>query len=91
MVQLLIYQLMKTRGITAYALSRGTDLGYPSAYRLSRPGGGFGRLHAETLDRLCEFFRVQPGKLIRWMPAVPAPPAARPSRPLPGPPRGRDA
>ena len=72
MVQLLIYQLMKTRGITAYALSRGTDLGYPSAYRLSRPGGVFGRLHAETLDRLCEFFRVQPGKLIRWAPAVPA-------------------
>jgi len=91
MVQLLIYQLMKTRGITAYALSRGTDLGYPSAYRLSRPGGGFGRLHAETLDRLCEFFRVQPGKLIRWVPAVPALPAARRSRPLPGSPSGRDA
>jgi len=72
MVQLLIYQLMKTRGITAYALSQGTDLGYPSAYRLSRPGGVFGRLHAETLDHLCEFFRVQPGKLIRWVPAVPA-------------------
>ena len=51
MVQLLIHQLMKTRGITAYALSRGTDLTYPSAYRLSRPGGTFGRLHAETLDR----------------------------------------
>jgi DNA-binding Xre family transcriptional regulator len=70
MVQLLIYQLMKTRGITAYALSKGTDLGYPSAYRLSRPGGVFGRLHAETLNRLCEFFRVQPGKLIRWVPAA---------------------
>lgn len=77
MVQLLIYQLMKTRGITAYALSQGTDLGYPSAYRLSRPGGVFGRLHAETLNRLCEFFRVQPGKLIRWVPAVAAVPAAR--------------
>ena len=70
MVQLLICQLMKTRGITAYALSRGADLGYPSAYRLSHPGGAFGRMHAETLDRLCQFFRVQPGKLIRWVPSV---------------------
>ena len=68
MVQLVIHELMKTRGITAYALSRATDLTYPSAYRLSRPGGAFGRLHAETLDRLCQFFQVQPGKLIRWVP-----------------------
>jgi hypothetical protein len=51
MVELLIDQLLKTRGIAAYALSQGTDLRYPSAYRLSRPGGAL-RLHAETLDRL---------------------------------------
>lgn len=69
MVQLLIHQLMKRRGISAYALSRATDLTYPSAYRLSRPGGAFGRLHADTLDRLCQFFQVQPGKLIRWVPS----------------------
>jgi len=59
---------MTTRGITAYALSKGADMTYPSAYRLSRPGGQFGRLHADTLDRLCHFFRVQPGKLIQWVP-----------------------
>ena len=58
------------RGITTYALSRGTDLAYPSAYRLSCPGGAFPRLHAETLDRLCQFFQVQPGKLIQWVPSV---------------------
>lgn len=38
MVRLLIHDLMQRRGITADALSRGTDLRYPSAYRLSRPG-----------------------------------------------------
>ena len=86
MVQLLIHQLMKVRGITAYALSRGTDLAYPTAYRLSRPGGAFGRLHAETLDRLCQFFRVQPGKLVRWVPSVGAD-----QRPLPTAARDRDA
>ncbi|HTC25231.1 MAG TPA: helix-turn-helix transcriptional regulator [Gemmatimonadales bacterium] len=69
MVQLLISKIMETRGISAYALSRGANLSYPSAYRLSRKGGVFGRMHAETLDRLCEFFHLQPGKLIRWVPA----------------------
>jgi DNA-binding Xre family transcriptional regulator len=66
MVRLRIDQLMVRRGITAYALSRGAKLSYPSAYRLSRPGGRFGRLHADTLDRLCTFFRVQPGVLLEW-------------------------
>jgi DNA-binding Xre family transcriptional regulator len=26
-------------------------------------------MHAETLDRLCRFFQVQPGKLMQWVPA----------------------
>lgn len=69
MVRLKIHQLMKQRKITAYALSKGTKLSYPSAYRLSRAGGTFGRLHAETLDALCHFFRLQPGKLLYWVPA----------------------
>jgi DNA-binding Xre family transcriptional regulator len=68
MVRLCIDQIMKDRHITAYALSKGTNLSYPSAYRLSRAGGEFGRLHAETLDALCRFFQLQPGKLIRWVP-----------------------
>lgn len=68
MVRLRIDQLMARRSITAYALSRGAGLSYPSAYRLSRPGGRFGRLHADTLERLCKFFRVQPGELLEWVP-----------------------
>lgn len=68
MVRLRIHQIMKDRRISAYALSKGTNLSYPSAYRLSRSGGGFGRLHAETLDALCRYFRLQPGRLLRWTP-----------------------
>jgi DNA-binding Xre family transcriptional regulator len=68
MVRLRIDHLMARRGITAYALSRGAGLSYPSAYRLSRPGGRFGRLHSDTLERLCTFFRVQPGELLEWVP-----------------------
>jgi DNA-binding Xre family transcriptional regulator len=68
MVRLQIHQLMKDRHISAYALSKGANLSYPTAYRLSRPGASFGRLHAETLESLCRFFEVQPGRLIRWVP-----------------------
>ena len=68
MVRLRIHEIMKSRQISAYALCNGTTLSYPSAYRLSRRGGVFGRLHAETLDELCRFFRLQPGALIKWVP-----------------------
>lgn len=68
MVRLTLHHLMRERGISAYALSRGTGLSYPSAYRMSRPAGTFGRLHADTLERLCEFFQLQPGELLRWTP-----------------------
>jgi DNA-binding Xre family transcriptional regulator len=68
MVRLRIHQIMKTRHISAYALSKGANLSYPTAYRLSRSGGGFGRLHAETLDALCRFFQLQPGSLLQWVP-----------------------
>ena len=54
---------MQPRGITAYALSRGADISYPSANRQPPTGVKFGRLHWETLDRLCTFFEVQPGTL----------------------------
>jgi DNA-binding Xre family transcriptional regulator len=68
MVRLRIHQIMKARHISAYALSKATNLSYPSAYRLSRAEGVFSRLHVETLDALCRFFHVQPGKLLQWVP-----------------------
>jgi DNA-binding Xre family transcriptional regulator len=71
MIQLQIHQLMKTRRVSAYALGKGANLSYPTAYRLSRPGATFGRLHADTLDALCGFFKVQPGKLLQWVPSRP--------------------
>ena len=68
MVRLRVHEIMKARNISAYALSKGTNLSYPSAYRLSRASGAFGRLHAETLDSLCVFFDLQPGALLKWVP-----------------------
>jgi len=72
MVRLRVADLMKARGLSAYALAKGAGLNYPTAYRLSRPGGGFHRLEAATLNRLCGFFRVQPGDLIEWIPDAPS-------------------
>ena len=68
MVRLRIHQIMKVRRISASALSKGTNVSYPTAHRLSRPGGTFGRLHAETLDALCGYSQMQPGRLLEWVP-----------------------
>jgi len=68
MIRLRIHQLLAQRGLSAYALSQGAKVSYPTAYRMSRPGARFGRLHADTLDRLCTFFRVQPGTMLEWVP-----------------------
>ena len=68
MVRLRIHQIMEARHISAYALSKGANLSYPSAYRLSRVSGKFGRLHAETLNALCHYFKLQPGDLLTWVP-----------------------
>lgn len=68
MVRLRIHRIMRARRISAYALGRGAKLSYSTAYRLSRPDGKFGRLHAKTLESLCRFFRLQPGRLLEWIP-----------------------
>lgn len=71
MVKLKVHLIMKARRISAYALSQGSKLGYPTAYRLSRGNGAFGRLHAETLSELCRFFNLQPGAFLEWVPGKP--------------------
>jgi DNA-binding Xre family transcriptional regulator len=68
MIRLRIHQILARRGLSAYALSQGAKVSYPTAYRMSRPGARFGRLHADTLDRLCTFLEVQPGAFIEWVP-----------------------
>jgi DNA-binding Xre family transcriptional regulator len=67
MVRLRLAELMKSRGVSAYALAKGAGLNYPTAYRLSRPIGRVRRLEVNTLDRLCAYFGVQPGELLEWV------------------------
>ena len=68
MVRLRIAELMRARDLSPYAFGKAVGITFPTAYRLARPSGDFGRLERETLNRLCEFFRVQPGELIEWVP-----------------------
>jgi DNA-binding Xre family transcriptional regulator len=59
---------MLEKGLTAYGLGKAAGITYPTAYRLARESGDFSRLEKDTLNRLCELFRVQPGELIEWVP-----------------------
>jgi DNA-binding Xre family transcriptional regulator len=70
MLRLRVAELMRVRGLSALALSKGSGLAYATAYRVSRSSAGFGRLDVNTLNRLCEYFCVQPGELIEWVPDV---------------------
>ncbi len=88
MVRLRIAALLRARGLTAYALGRGSGITYPTAYRLARESGDFSRLERDTLNRLCQFLRVQPGELIEWVPDAEHDPATSPpSSKSPVPPR----
>ena len=68
MIRLRVATLMRVRGLSAYGLGKGAGITYPTAYRLARESGDFSRLERDTLNRLCQFFRVQPGELIEWVP-----------------------
>jgi DNA-binding Xre family transcriptional regulator len=68
MVKLMVAALLKTRGATAYQLAKDTGLTEPSAYRLASEDGQFDRLEADALNALCEYFGVQPGELLMWVP-----------------------
>lgn len=68
MVRLRVAELLEERGWTAYRLAKETGLTVPAAYRLAKSSGRFQRLEADTLERLCTAFGVEPGELLEWKP-----------------------
>lgn len=68
MVKLKVWKLLKDRGLTAYALAKGTTLTEPRAYRLANEDGEFERLEHDAINELCAFFDVQPGELLEYVP-----------------------
>lgn len=71
MVRWKIAELLKRRGWTAYRLAQETGLTVPAVYRLAKQNAQMGRVEGNTLDRLCEAFRVQPGELLEHIPDKP--------------------
>ena len=68
MVRLKLVELMEKRKVNGYQIAKATGLTEPRVYRLAAPSGRFERLEADALNALCDFFDVQPGELIEWIP-----------------------
>lgn len=78
-MHLLVGDILKRQGLTAYALAKGSDgrISLPTAYRLAR--GEWKCLSAEVMDALCDALQVEPGELFKRT-AAPASKVKRPRR-----------
>lgn len=63
-------ELLEARGWTAYRLAQETGFSMPRAYKLAAKGATFANYKDDTLDRLCEALRCQPGDLLEWVPTT---------------------
>ena len=62
-VRLTLYKLLKRRGLSPYAVAKRAGLSFGTVYRMCRKDGRFGRIEAETLDKLCAALDCTPGDL----------------------------
>jgi len=63
LVRLRLRTLLRQRDMTAYQLAKRARLSLTTIYRLTRKDGKFGRIEAQTLDKICGVLRCQPGDL----------------------------
>ena len=59
-------RLMGERRLSIQDVARGAGLSYPVVSGLYHDRAT--RLDIATLDKLCTFFRVQPGDILEWVP-----------------------
>ena len=62
-VRLRLRKVLRQRGMTPYALAKCAGLSLTTIYRLTRKDGRFGRIEAETLDKICTVLKCEPGDL----------------------------
>ena len=62
-VRLRIRAMLEERQMTAYALAKATGLSHSTIYRLTREGGQFRRIEAETINKICRVLGCEPGAL----------------------------
>ncbi len=65
-LRLRLRQLLRARGLSAYALARFTSLTLNTLYRLTRPSGRFRVIRADTIERLCAALRITPSELFDY-------------------------
>jgi DNA-binding Xre family transcriptional regulator len=73
-------KLLDERGMTRYQLAKALGYTRPRIYDLFLKDGTFGRLDANVLNNVCEYFRLTPGELLEWIPGVPQPRRSDPRR-----------
>ena len=66
LLRLRLRQLLETRKLSPYALSKFTGLSLNTIYRLTRPSGRFSLIRADTIERLCGALRVTPSELFEY-------------------------
>ena len=66
MIKLRVPELLKKHDMNASDLMRETKLAYATAYKLSK-GKGKG-MSFEVLNTLCEFFDVEAGEVLEYIP-----------------------
>ena len=72
MVQLTLTKLLARKRMSAYRLAKLAGLTFGTVYRMTRPGGRFGRIEAKTLDAICRVLECQPGDLLERVPDKPS-------------------
>jgi len=73
-----VSELLRERGLKPYDLITGAGFSPNASYKLADDEGQFGRIGADTIDRLCAFFSVAPGDLFER--TADAPPRRRAPR-----------
>ena len=63
MVRLRVGTILRRKRKTAYWLAITAGFTTTRAYRLARPDGRFGRIDADSIEKLCRVLRVRPGEL----------------------------
>ncbi len=65
-VRLRLLDILRARGLTAYALAKFTGLSLNTIYRLTRRDGRFTLIRSDTIERLCAALRVTPTELFGY-------------------------
>ena len=65
-LRLRLRELLETRNVSPYGLSKFTGLSLNTIYRLTRPTGRFRLIRADTIERLCGALRVKPSELFDY-------------------------